>query len=485
MVGKKRKLLEDHLQENMKHYQTFFLYNTDAMFALSQEGEFLQLNPACETVSGYSIDDLSKMLFTEILFIEDLKRVSLYFKDALKGKIQNYDCAIVHKSGELIHVNITNIPIIVNDEIVGVYGAAKDITELKQGREKLDQSQLEITVREEMYRNLVEHSPDAVIIARNGEILYVNNTCMRLLGISMKENIIGKKTSEFYHSSYYTIMQERRKRLRKGKVVEFIEKEIRIADGSLREVEVMSIPTIYQNRRAEHIIIRDITERKKTQQLLINSEKFNIAGQLAAGIAHEVRNPLTAIKGFIQLLEKELEGKQMYFDVINEEMKRIDQILNELLLLAKPQQIKFAKQNMRTIIEQVRTLIETQALMNNVQITISYKSDIPLINCEENQLKQVFINIIKNAVEAMPKGGQIWIEVGLHLERFMRLSFKDEGDGIPEEVLSRIGEPFFTTKEQGTGLGLMICKQIIENHKGDITINSGKNGTQIEVLLPI
>jgi two-component system sporulation sensor kinase A len=485
MVLAKRKRLEDHLQENMKRYQTFFSYNTDAIFELSQQGEFLQLNPVCEKVFGYSIAEISKMTFSEVLFIEDLERVSQHFKDALKGKIQNYDCSIIHKSGELVQVNITNIPIIVDDEIVGVYGAAKDITELKQGREKLIQSQLELTVREEMYRNLVEHSPDAVIIARSGEILYVNNTCMRLLEVSMKENIVGKNTSEFFHSADHNMILERRKRLRKGEVVEFIEKEIRISDGSLREVEVMAIPAIYQNKRAEHIIIRDITERKKTQQLLINSEKFNIAGQLAAGIAHEVRNPLTAIKGFIQLLEKELEDKQMYFNVINEEMKRIDQILNELLLLAKPHGIKFAKKDVMAVLEHVRTLIETQALMNNVQITISYKTDIPLIKCEENQLKQVFINIMKNAVEAMPKGGEIWVEVDLHLESFMRLSFKDEGDGIPEEILNRIGEPFFTTKEQGTGLGLMICKQIIENHKGDLTITSGINGTKIEVLLPI
>ncbi len=235
-------------------------------------------------------------------------------------------------------------------------------------------------------------------------------------------------------------------------------------------------------------IIRDITERKKAQELLLNSEKLSLAGQLAASIAHEIRNPLTAIKGFHQLMKSEGNGKPYYFDILTDEMNRIELILNELLLLAKPQAIQFKQVDLRALLVQVCTLMDSQMHLHNIEVELKYEQNVPtFIQCNENQIKQVLINFLKNAIEAMPNGGHIMLSVNNNDDDSILLSIIDQGEGIPEDKLKRIGEPFYTTKEKGTGLGFMVCRKIIiEDHQGSLNITSRLNeGTTVEVTLPI
>ncbi|MFD1735015.1 PAS domain S-box protein [Bacillus salitolerans] len=234
-------------------------------------------------------------------------------------------------------------------------------------------------------------------------------------------------------------------------------------------------------------IIRDITERKKTQELLLNSEKLSLAGQLAASIAHEIRNPLTAIKGFHQLMESEGNGNPYYFEILTDELNRIELILNELLLLAKPQAKQLKQVDLRALLEQVCILMESQMHLHNIEVEVKCEQNVPtFIQCNENQMKQIFINFLKNAIEAMPNGGQVIIMANNIDEESVLLRIIDQGEGIPEDKLERIGEPFYTTKEKGTGLGLMVCRKIIEDHQGSLNITSRLNkGTTVEVLLPL
>ena len=253
--------------------------------------------------------------------------------------------------------------------------------------------------------------------------------------------------------------------------------------GQEKEVYVKAMPSTFNNTRARHIVLRDITGKKKTLEMLLNSEKLSVAGQLAAGLAHEVRNPLTSIRGFIQLLERSIENKNDYFNILYQEVDRIDVILSELLTLSKPQGSQFTKHSVLLLLEQVVVLLNIQANLTNIEIKTHVKTDRTMIYCERNQIKQVFINFIKNSIEAMPDGGEINIVV-TNKDNKVKLSFFDQGSGIPDECIERVGQPFFTTKENGTGLGLMICKQIIETHKGSFSISSTDKGTSIEVELP-
>ena len=257
--------------------------------------------------------------------------------------------------------------------------------------------------------------------------------------------------------------------------------------GNWIEFESRCMPVMGKNQLIEHIVIisRDISERKKAEEILLQSEKLSIVGELAAGVAHEIRNPLTTIKGFIQLYKRENNNIE-FNDLLLNELDRIETITSEMLTLGKPQAIQLERANLRDLIENTIDLLSPEAHMNNVRFISSYEKSNIFITCEKNQIKQVFLNILKNAMEAMREGGDIQISLRNGAEGECIVSVLDEGCGIPDELLPRLGEPFYTLKEKGTGLGLMICHKIIKQHHGTITYESKLNeGTLIKIILPL
>jgi two-component system CheB/CheR fusion protein len=210
---------------------------------------------------------------------------------------------------------------------------------------------------------------------------------------------------------------------------------------------------------------------------------LSAVGQLAAGIAHEIRNPLTALKGFTKLLEPITEKKN-YLEIMSSELDRIETIISELLMLAKPQKIQFEQHNVSVILQEVIMLLDTQAILNNVEIITKFAEPVPLINCVQNQLKQVFINVLKNGIEAMPEGGHLIVKLKVEDNNKVLISFTDHGVGIPKSKILELGTPFYTTKQNGTGLGLMMSYKIIENHHGNIQITSTRGrGTTVTITL--
>ncbi|PKR85019.1 PAS domain-containing sensor histidine kinase [Heyndrickxia camelliae] len=443
------------------------------------DGHFLYISPSCEQILGYKPEELITQNKFSYVHYHDKKRAIKNLNDVIsKGENGRATFRMKKKDGIYIWVETLFKPVRDpdSDDIIEVISVIRDITERKISED-------EVRKREETYRNLVENSPDAVILASGNEIMFINDTGVHLLGACTKEAILQKSLMDIIHPDFHDIAS---KRINMGKdSQEFVEYKLIRLDGSEVDVEMKGITTIYQNHPVKHIIIRDITERKKTQELLLNSEKLSVAGQLAAGIAHEVRNPLTAIKGFLQLMQSELNTHTTYFDIIESEMNRIELILTELLVLSKPQDLKFEMKDIAVIIEHVKALIDTNAIMKNIVINTYYECENLMIRCDENQLKQVFINLLKNSIEAMPDGGKITIEVINHGKDKVKILFKDTGSGIPKELLKKIGQPFFTTKENGTGLGIMVSKQIIENHHGTMHIWSDPHGTIIEIILPV
>ncbi|WP_185148032.1 ATP-binding protein [Peribacillus simplex] len=239
-------------------------------------------------------------------------------------------------------------------------------------------------------------------------------------------------------------------------------------------------------------ILSEINERKHAEEklvslnehLAITSSKLSTAAQLAAGIAHEVRNPMTAIMGFVKLIKDGGADKDEYYDIIFSEINRIEQVLNELLLLSKPAEAVFLEKDLKESCNHVVTLLETNAVLNNIQIHKNYDTEPIFIYFDENQIKQVLINMIKNSIESMPNGGNIFVSIN-EKNGEVFLSILDEGEGIPENSLRKVGEPFFTTKTSGTGLGLSVCFRIIEKHGGKVFITSElKKGTKIVCVFP-
>lgn len=237
----------------------------------------------------------------------------------------------------------------------------------------------------------------------------------------------------------------------------------------------------------------DITERKQSEQqlklqneiLALQYERLSTVANLSASIAHEVRNPLTSISGFLQLLKEQNQLKKEYIDLIFSEIDRIELVLSELLMLSKPQKIQYKRFDIIKTLDYVTTLISSKANMNSIKLTIELPNHPIWVYGDENQIKQIFINLFKNSIEAIENGGEISVSYRSS-EHFVSIYIKDNGPGIPHDVLENIGKLFFTTKEKGTGLGLATCRNIIEKHNGKLQIYSKEGeGTTCEVIFPI
>lgn len=224
-------------------------------------------------------------------------------------------------------------------------------------------------------------------------------------------------------------------------------------------------------------------KQEERSEELVHSDRLNMAGTLAAGIAHEIRNPLTSLRGFLQLLQKR---EPQYTEIMLSEVDRINHIVTELLELASPKESRFEPRLLQPLLQNVITLLQPQALLHQIQLIGNYGQDTGylVVVCSEMKLKQVFINLIKNAMEAMPDGGNIVITLAAEGD-WARVEIADDGNGIPQELIDKIGSPFFTTKAEGTGLGLMISRRIVEDHRGKLAFrNLPKGGAAVTVGLP-
>jgi signal transduction histidine kinase len=213
-------------------------------------------------------------------------------------------------------------------------------------------------------------------------------------------------------------------------------------------------------------------------------EKLAVVGQMATSIAHEIKNPLSALKGFTQLQLEKDKSEENFYPIMLNEIDRINLIVSDLLILGKPTRTTKTSVSIDEIINYVISVIEPQATRQIIKIRTEIDANLPYIYCDENQLKQVFLNLLKNSVESMVDGGNIYIKAQLKNNHYI-ISIQDEGEGIPQEQIEKLGEPFYTTKPNGTGLGLMVTRKIIEEHKGKLEISSVPNkGTNIIISLP-
>lgn len=324
-----------------------------------------------------------------------------------------------------------------------------------------------------------------------GKTTFINKAAAKLIGYEIEE-VLGKNQHSVIHhtksdGTYYPSEQCPILTTMKTGLTHQVSSEVFWRkDGTCFPVEYTNKP-IYEagDIVGSVVTFKDITERKKTEEILQYSEKLSVAGQLAAGIAHEIRNPLTAIKGFLQMMQNGFGENGEYYAILSSELQRIEVILDELLVLAKPQAHLFERRDLKPIVRHVVTLLGAQAIMKNIEIIPDFDPTEITIQCDENQLKQAFINFVKNAIEAMDHGGVIRVKVTAKKDRVI-VRVTDQGRGIPEDRLKKIGEPFYTTKEKGTGLGMMMSYRIIENHRGQIHIESTVDeGTTVEVSFPL
>ncbi|HTY24242.1 MAG TPA: ATP-binding protein [Desulfomonilaceae bacterium] len=274
---------------------------------------------------------------------------------------------------------------------------------------------------------------------------------------------------------------------------QIVEKEVKIvteASGKIflgLSVSPLKEPDSLITRGAV-IIVRDLTMIRELEQKVAVSEKFAALGRLSAGIAHEIRNPLNSIRGFIQYFQKKIhldEEDYRYTDIMLTEVDRLNRVISKLLAYSKPREPRLSIRSAEDVLDHCTRLVEREAMEAGVQLVREPATgDAPLVLMDTDQMTQVFLNILLNAIEATPEGGKVLVRYLADGQNRLQIIVEDTGEGIPRENLDKIFDPFFSTKKKGTGLGLAIVKSIIEGHGGEIEVETEPaKGTRFIVTL--
>jgi PAS domain S-box-containing protein len=244
-------------------------------------------------------------------------------------------------------------------------------------------------------------------------------------------------------------------------------------------IEQKCVPIYDEKNRllAVEGIIRDVTHRKKLEQMASLFDRMNMVGSMAATVAHEIRNPMTTVRGYLQFLGKKerYQADSEKFALMINELDRANDIIREYLSLSHEKLVSLKKCSLNSIIEALFPLIQADAISSKVNVILDL-STIPELLLDENEIRQLLLNLVRNGIEAMPSGGALVISTTTSANKVI-LSIRDHGSGIPPQILDLLGTPFFTTKDTGTGLGLPICYQIAHRHNADIKIDTSENGT--------
>ncbi|MGD6966024.1 ATP-binding protein [Rossellomorea vietnamensis] len=357
---------------------------------------------------------------------------------------------------------------------------------LVESAEKLKNKEKQLQKSNQHYQSLFHHNPDAVFeITRDGNLAALNPEGEKIIGRPV-DDLKGKPLEFLIHSDDRDYVKGLFKNTLMGKPEKF-EMNIFGKSGNNRLLRCTLLPIIVDEKIIGVFgMARDITHYRENEEMMIASEKLSVIGQLAAAVAHEIRNPLTSLKGFVQLMQVTKKADDKHLGIMLSEIERINLISGEMLILGKQQDILFGKEEVNDTIKQVIVLMEAQANLDNVEIDFAPSQVGPMfVNADQNQLKQVLINIIKNGVEAIDDHGFVKV-VTAKTETKALIKVQDSGAGMDQERIDRLGEPFYSTKEKGTGLGLAVCKKIIERHQGEITYESEKGkGTTVTITLPL
>ncbi|MDD2501953.1 MAG: ATP-binding protein [Geobacter sp.] len=338
-----------------------------------------------------------------------------------------------------------------------------------------------------------------IVINGEGVVTLMNPAAEEMTGRSRRQVVGARFTESFKAEPILVDMVERTST--SGISLSDQDNVVLSPSGRVIPANATTFPLVMPNGEAIGVVLtlRDLTSIRELEAAVRQADRLATLGTLAAGLAHEVKNPLGGIKGAAQLLERELDEDsdlQEYPRVMIKEAERIDRIIRQLLDLASPRGPRYTPVNLHMVLGDIILLQREAAGERDVSISTAFDPSIPPIMADEAQLTQVFLNLIRNAIEAMSGGGRVTVSSRVLAEyhlarnenrsRMVAVEVADTGPGISEENLAKVGTPFFSTKDNGTGLGLAICQKIVAEHRGMLKIDSkAGQGTKISVLLPL
>jgi len=341
------------------------------------------------------------------------------------------------------------------------------------------------------YNERIVNNVDSGFMVINGEgqITTFNRKIEEMIALSSRE-VLGK-TPEVLPSPLNKIVL---RSWRTQKPVSIPGLTLKIGQNDTLVV-TLNTSLIDENERRSGIvtILTDLTEVRRLEEKIRESDKMASIGSMVAQLAHQIKNPLSSIKTFTELLPEKFEDEEFrnrFFSLVSGEIKRIDRLITRMLNLGRVDANQYKAVSIQKLIKDVLLSFDLQLRERNIKIELTHDAPLPLIRADRESLKEVFSNILINSIEAMPSGGRINISTRRKEDRntekaLLEISITDEGGGIPKSHLRRIFDPFFTTKHRGSGLGLYVCYQIIKTHQGEINVRNTDSGANFTISLPI
>lgn len=492
-----RKRFENELRESEEKYRNLFERVRHGLFISTKEGRFIDCNQALLDMAGYSDkEEFLKIDIAKDLYVNAQDRKTFQRLIEKQGFVKDLEVEFKKKSGEKITVLLTAHT--KRDEkgrVIGYEGLNIDISERKRMERELKEAN-------EFLMNLIESSVDGIIVTdMKGDILIFNKGAENILGYKAEE-VVGKMNiRSIYESGMAKEVMEKMRSPDFGGVGKLTSFPIlhRRKDGELIEGD-LSASIVYDENGKEIAsigIFKDLRERlrmerelQKTQQALLQSEKLAAMGRLTSQIAHELNNPIYGIMNTLELLKTEIppeSKRRKILELSLSETQRLAEMLRNMLSFSKPEEEKRRPIKINDLIEGILLVMEKQMKEANIKVTTEFDDEIPEVMASTNQMRQVLLNMLKNAKEAMPKGGTLTVRTGKE-DHHVLVHIQDTGVGIPEEIKDKIFEAFFTTKlkVKGVGLGLSVCYGIVKDHGGEITVESEEGkGTTFTIRLPV
>jgi len=463
---------EEVLRRSEARYRGFVEHSFQGIWEVDGEGMTTFVNGRMARILGYeSAAPVVGRRFYEF-FVPGYSGPPLDLLGAPgPGEAEVHDCLLRRVDGTDVYAMLSALPL--HDEqgrFVGATLFVIDISRRKQIEEALRQS-------EARYRTLFESAGDAILIHDlDGHFLAANNLACQRLGYSLEE-LRGMGPADIEAPEYAARLEERIEALRYYGHHFFETVHIR-RDGGAFPVELSSRLVEYEGRPAVLSIARDVTERRQMQQVLLRTERMTAMGHLAAALAHEINNPLQSISSSMELVldfPLEEQERQEYLEAVRQEIERLMSVTGRILDFARPLRTEREAISMGDVVRYALSLAGKQLQHSHININLDLPEDLPPVVVSRDELAQVVLNLVINALEAMPGGGSLDI-TGRAAGGKVQVCFIDSGPGIPPDMQERLFEPFQTSKKDGTGLGLALSYSIIQQHGGNISAGGAPGG---------
>ncbi|GEM_PF-980156 len=469
-----------------QRYHKLFEEASDIIVVINEEGKIVEANRSIEEI-GYRKEEILGRKFYELDFLtpETLKKVLPLFHTFRKGKALYKNVLELEgrdKRGRIVpfEVKASLISLKEGDYVLAVL---RDLSERKRLESALKEKEL-------LYRTLVNEALIGVYLLEEGVIKFVNSEMGKMFGYEVEE-MMGKPYHIFVHPSQLKKMEEMfNKELQNLGMITHFFTQAKRKDGEVIDVEIRSSSLILGGKRVILGVVRDVSEEKRLKEELIQASRLTTLGEIFAGMAHEISNPLSGLLGYLDMVIEKVKGskEKEYLKKAREMGVKISRLVKDTLRFSRKHPLQKQKVEIAEVIKKVISWREKQMVEEGIQLEVDVSSTLPSFEFDPDQIAQVLLNLILNAEDAVrDKKGEKKVGVKAYFhENQIHLEISDNGKGIPPEVGNRIFDPFFTTKSEGTGLGLSVSYRIIKDHGGKISYSSKVGeGTTFKIQIPV